>query len=107
MKVTFFFRWYDLWIGFFYDRRSRKLYFCPLPTLGVCFNFSPYTDDEISHGLARIAQLRLAQSSREERGGGIVETEEDEAIKAPPAKVTPGKDFIDSVAADFFQFDKK
>ena len=35
------------------------------------------------------------------------EEEEDEAIKAPPAKVTPGKDFIDSVAADFFQFDKK
>lgn len=31
MKVSFFFAWYDLWIGFYYDRKNGVLYVCPLP----------------------------------------------------------------------------
>jgi len=31
MKVTFKFRSYDFWIGFFYNRTFRILYICPLP----------------------------------------------------------------------------
>ena len=25
--------WYDLWVGFYWDRVARALYFCPLPTI--------------------------------------------------------------------------
>ena len=35
MKIRPFFRWYDFWIGFYYDHRSHTLYVCPLPTIGL------------------------------------------------------------------------
>lgn len=31
MKVTFFFAWYDLWIGAYIDQAKRTVYICPLP----------------------------------------------------------------------------
>ncbi len=30
-----FFRWYDLWIGAYWDRGNRVLYMCPIPMFGV------------------------------------------------------------------------
>lgn len=39
MKVKAFWAWYDLWIGFYYDRSKRSLYFCPLPMMVFQFNF--------------------------------------------------------------------
>ena len=35
MKISFFFAWYDAWLGFYYDRSRHVLYVCPLP----CFVF--------------------------------------------------------------------
>lgn len=35
LNITTFFRWYDLWIGAYWDRVHRKLYICPLPMIGV------------------------------------------------------------------------
>lgn len=35
MKITPFFRWYDLWIGVYIDMSHRTLYICPLPCIGL------------------------------------------------------------------------
>jgi hypothetical protein len=39
LAVSLFFRWYDLWIGAFYDSEKCALYICPLPTVGLCIRF--------------------------------------------------------------------
>jgi hypothetical protein len=35
VSVRLFFRWYDIWIGAYYDRANRTLYVCPLPMVGL------------------------------------------------------------------------
>jgi len=37
MKVGLSFKWFDLWIGFYWDRKAKVLYFCPFPC--VVFSF--------------------------------------------------------------------
>ena len=39
MTVSFFFKWFDFWVGWYWERRSQSLYICPLPMVGVklCF----------------------------------------------------------------------
>jgi hypothetical protein len=32
-KLTISFAWYDFWIGAYYDRRTHRLFICPLPML--------------------------------------------------------------------------
>lgn len=39
MKVRFLFAWYDLWIGAYWDSKSRRLYILPLPMVGVVLEF--------------------------------------------------------------------
>ena len=31
MKLSFFFAWYDLWVGIYFDRVRRTAYLCLLP----------------------------------------------------------------------------
>ena len=38
MKIKLFFRWYDFWVGFYYDKANKALYFCPLPMIGIKFS---------------------------------------------------------------------
>lgn len=45
MKITKFFRWYDLWMGAYIDRVKKTLYVCVLPTIGFKVDFR--TDEEI------------------------------------------------------------
>lgn len=39
MKIRLLFAWYDLWVGAFWDRKSRKLYILPLPCIGIVIDF--------------------------------------------------------------------
>jgi hypothetical protein len=39
MKIQFIFKWYDFWIGLFYDQKKKYLYFFPIPMLGVVLKF--------------------------------------------------------------------
>lgn len=41
MSVRPLFAWYDLWVGFCWDQKSRKLYILPVPTVGVVIEFGP------------------------------------------------------------------
>ncbi len=40
MKVKPYFRWYDLWMGGFWARKEKTLYFGYFPMLGIKFDFS-------------------------------------------------------------------
>ena len=39
MRVRPIFAWYDLWVGFFWDREKRRLYFFPVPCIGLVVEF--------------------------------------------------------------------
>jgi hypothetical protein len=34
IRIVFFFRWFDLWIGAYIDTKNRRVYICPVPMLG-------------------------------------------------------------------------
>jgi hypothetical protein len=39
MRIEPLFAWYDMWVGAYWDRKSRKLYILPLPMIGVVISF--------------------------------------------------------------------
>lgn len=47
MKVEYLFAWYDLWIGFFWDRKKKWLYILPLPTCGIILKFDGKEEEDI------------------------------------------------------------
>jgi len=48
MKLSLRLVWYDLWVGFFYDREYQRLYFCPLPCVVICLDLLQWVRAGIS-----------------------------------------------------------
>lgn len=40
-EAVFFRAWYDFWIGLFWDKKKRTLYFFPMPCYGVALHVRP------------------------------------------------------------------
>ena len=39
MKIKF--RWYDLWVGVYYDKEKRRIHICPFPCIIFEFDLKP------------------------------------------------------------------
>ena len=39
MRVYPIFAWYDFWVGFFWDRRDKRLFILPIPMVGLVLDF--------------------------------------------------------------------
>lgn len=41
MKISFLFKWFDMWVGFFWDSKKKWLYILPIPMFGIILKFRP------------------------------------------------------------------
>ncbi|MBX3396534.1 MAG: hypothetical protein KF841_14325 [Phycisphaerae bacterium] len=56
MKLSLKFKWFDLWLGAFWDRDRNTLYVCILPCLPIVIDFrkaSDIADDEMETSIER------------------------------------------------------
>ena len=52
MKFSAHVLWYDAWVGFFWDKAKRILYFCPLPC--VVLKFQLRRECTLCHGFKSV-----------------------------------------------------
>lgn len=41
-RIKLIFKWFDFWVGFFWDEQKGMLYFFPIPMFGIVFKFRTY-----------------------------------------------------------------
>lgn len=56
-KISFFFAWYDFWIGMFYDQKKKALYVCPVPCCVIKIEKRPKSWP-VDHELAEMIDRR-------------------------------------------------
>ncbi len=50
LRIKVFFAWFDFWIGFYWDRKQKILYFFPIPMIGFAFTTKHYTAENEPDG---------------------------------------------------------
>ncbi len=60
LKIALKLIWYDLWIGFFYDRQAVRIYFCPLPCVVICIDLLEWVRSNHSKGRFKIREHESA-----------------------------------------------
>lgn len=46
-KIKLLFAWYDIWIGVYWDKKSKRLYILPIPMFGIVISFTKFVEGEI------------------------------------------------------------
>ena len=44
MKISLIFKWFDFWIGIFYDRHKKWIYIFPVPMCGILIKLKEYKE---------------------------------------------------------------
>lgn len=47
MKIKLIFKWFDFWIGMYYDVKDKTLYILPFPMIGIRVQFKFKTDERL------------------------------------------------------------
>lgn len=54
MKIKFIFKWFDFWVGLFYDTKKKDLYIFPIPMFGFLISFKSNTIKNVNNSSINI-----------------------------------------------------